>query len=93
LRRFLLYNCRMNPGVSDTRPEVDELQRKLMRAASPARKLELVGQMNDAVLLLAKSGLKTRYPNEPPEKLRRRLADLVLGPQLAAKVYGRLESE
>jgi len=75
---------------SDTRPEVAALHLNLMRQVSPARKLAMVGQMNQAVITLALSGLRSRHPDEPPEKLRRRLADLVLGPALARLVFGPL---
>lgn len=33
---------------------------------------------------LALAGLRRRYPDDPPEALRRRLADLLQGPELAA---------
>jgi hypothetical protein len=35
------------------------------------------------------SGLRQRYPQATPEELRR-LADLLLGPELAARAYGPL---
>ncbi len=73
---------------SDTRPEIAALQRALLRQASPARKLAMLGEMNQTVKTLALSGLKSRYPDESPEMLRRRLADLMLGPEMARKVYG-----
>jgi len=75
---------------SDTRPEITALQMNLLRQASPARKLALLGQMNETVKVLALAGLKSRYPDETPDQLRRRLADLLLGPELALKVYGPL---
>ncbi len=75
---------------SDTRPEVAALQLSLLRQATPARKLAMVGEMNQTVKTLALSGLRSRYPNDSPEMLRRRLADLILGPELACKVYGPL---
>jgi len=37
--------------------------------------------------------LRARHPGDSPEKLRRRLADILLGPELAEKVYGRLEEQ
>ncbi|MBC8253472.1 MAG: hypothetical protein H8E35_05530 [Ardenticatenia bacterium] len=64
----------------------------LMRQAPPWRKLEMVGQMNQAVRTLALSGLRQRHPQATQEELRRRLADLLLGPVLATEVYGPLES-
>ena len=74
--------------ISDTRPEIAALQRNLLRKAGSARKLALLGQMNQTVRTLALSGLRSRYPNDSPEMIRRRLADLLLGPELACLVYG-----
>ena len=76
------------PLFPDTRPEAERVQIALLRQAPPWRKLHLVGQMNQAVRTLALSGLRQRYPQATPQELRRRLADLVLGPALAARVYG-----
>jgi hypothetical protein len=83
----------MSSKHSDTSPEIASIQMELLRKASPARKLELLGQMNLTVKTLALSGLKTRYPGDTPEMLRRRLADLILGPELALKVYGPFPSD
>ena len=74
--------------ISDTRPEVADLQHSLLRQVGPARKLAMLGQMNLTVRTLALSGLRYRYPGDTPEILRRRLADLVLGRELANLVYG-----
>ncbi len=74
--------------LSDTHPEVAALQRRLLRQASSARKLAMLGQMNQTVITLASSGLRSRYPDDSAELLRRRLADLILGPELASRVYG-----
>jgi hypothetical protein len=82
------YNLKVNETLSDTRPEIVALQRSLLRKAGPARKLAMLGQMNQTVKTLALSGLRSRYPADSPEMLRRRLADLLLGPALASRVYG-----
>lgn len=74
--------------LSDTRPEVAALQRELLRKAGSAKKLELLGQMNQTVKTLALAGLRSRYPDDSSDILRRRLADLILGPALATRVYG-----
>lgn len=75
--------------LSDTSSEVVSLQLELLRQANPARKLALLAQMNATVRALALSGLRTRHPEDPPEIIQRRLADLILGADLARKVYGR----
>ncbi len=74
--------------ISDTSAEVEKLQIKLMRQAPPWRKVYLVCQMTESVRLLMLSGLRQRYPQAKPTELRRLLADLWLGPELAARVYG-----
>ncbi len=81
----------MGKGLSDTKPDMERLMIELMRQASPAKKLHMVGQLNEAVRTLALEGLRTRHPGASPEELRRRLADLLLGPELVEKVYGPLE--
>lgn len=76
--------------LSDTNPEIAALQLKLLRQASAARKLAMLGQMNQTVKTLAYSGLCSRFPDDSAEMLHRRLADLILGPELATRVYGPL---
>jgi len=80
----------MSTPFSDTRPEAERVLIDLLRKAPAWRKLEMVGQMNQTVRELALSGLRQRHPNATPEELRRRLADLLLGPELAARAYGPL---
>jgi hypothetical protein len=77
----------------DTPPDVEKVQLDLLRQAPPWRKLAMVGQMTDTVRALATSGLRRRYPNASETELRRRLADILLGAELAAKVYGPLPEE
>jgi len=74
----------------DTSPEAEQVLISLLRQAPAWRKLEMVGQMNQTVRTLALSGLRHRYPQATPEELRRRLADLLLGAELATRVYGPL---
>jgi hypothetical protein len=66
---------------------------RLLREMPSWRKMGMVGQMNLAVKQLAIAGLKQRHPDDPPELIRRRLADLMLGKELAEKVYGPLAED
>jgi hypothetical protein len=77
----------------DTRPEAEAALIKLLRQAPPWRKLHMVGQLNQTVRTLALSGLRQRHPQATDQELRRRLADLLLGPDLAAQVYGPLPEQ
>ena len=44
--------------------------------------------MAESVRALALAGQHQRYPTDTPVQRRRRLADLLLGPELAALAYG-----
>lgn len=80
----------MRKLAEDTQPEAEQVLIELLRAASPKRKLAMVLSANRTARLLALTGLRERYPNESPVRLQRRLADLWLGSELAAKAYGPL---
>jgi hypothetical protein len=73
---------------SDTSPQAERLQMRGLRQMPPWRKLALVGEMNQTVRALALAGLRHRYPADTPAMQRRRLADLLLGRELAARAYG-----
>jgi hypothetical protein len=52
--------------------------------------MQLVGSLIAIGRELAIAGLRQRFPHATPAELRRLLADVVLGPDLAAKAYGPL---
>ena len=72
----------------DTSPQIEQIQIERLRRMPVWRKLALVGEMNRAVRDLALAGLRQRHPNDSPAQRRRRLADMLLGQELAARVYG-----
>lgn len=74
----------------DTHPEIEQLRIQWLRQMPPERKMALVGEMNRAVRALALAGLRQRHPDDSPAQRRRRLADLLLGSELAARAYGPL---
>ena len=67
----------------DTHAEIEGL-----RQMPPWRKVALVCDMNRTVRCLALAGLRQRYPDDSPAQRQRRLADLILGPELAARAFG-----
>ena len=77
----------------DTHPEIARLQIERLRQMPPWRKMVLMAEMNQTVRALALAGLRQRHPDDTPAQRRRRLADLLLGPDLAARVYGPLPEE
>jgi hypothetical protein len=72
----------------DTRPEVERLQVERLRQMPDWRKMALMAEMGQSVRTLALAGLRQRHPTDIPAQRRRRLADLLLGPDLAACAYG-----
>jgi hypothetical protein len=80
----------MSTLFPDTHPKMEALQIQLWRQASPTRKMEMLAQLNASARLLALTGLRSQYPQASAEELRRRLAALLLGEELARKVYGEI---
>ena len=76
---------------SDTHPRMAAMQIALMREAPAWRKMALLGQMNQTVKMLALNGLRQRHPHATEAALRRVLADLLLGKELAHKAYGPIQ--
>ena len=80
----------MSALSSDTHPKMEALQIELWRQASPTRKMQMVAQLNTSARLLAMMGLRARFPNASEAQLRLKLAGLLLGNELARKVYGEI---
>jgi len=80
----------MGAIFSDTHPKMETLQIQLWRQASPTRKMHMLAQLNASAHTLALIGLRSRYPQASEGELRRRLAGLILGDELARKVYGEI---
>jgi hypothetical protein len=79
--------------LSDTHPKVEAVQLQLLRQAPPWQKANMLGQMYETVKQLAYQGLRKRHPDLSDIEIRRRLADLLLGDDLAQQVYGPLVLE
>ena len=78
----------MKGYYSDTHPDMEALQIKLLRETPPWRKMEMLVSLNASARELALAGLRRLHPDAGEDELRRRLADLLLGEDLAWKVYG-----
>ncbi len=77
----------------DTAPEIERLQIERLRQMPPWRKMVLVAEMGKTVKMLALAGLRQRHPDDTPAQRQRRLADLLLGAELAVRAYGLLQEE
>jgi len=78
---------------ADTSPQIEQMQIERLRQMPAWRKLALVGEMNRAVWDLALAGLRQRHPHDTLVQRQRRLAALLLGSELAARVYGPAPEE
>lgn len=79
----------MNALYSDTHPKIEKLQLELIRRMPPWKKFAAVDDLNETVKTLAVTGIKSRHPNATPEQVQRMLAELMLGTELARRVYDR----
>jgi hypothetical protein len=75
-------------SLSDTSTQIEHMQLERFRQMPTWRKLALVAEMNQTVRALAVAGLRQRYPADTARQQQRRLADLMLGAELATRVYG-----
>lgn len=73
---------------ADTHPEIEALQIEIIRRMPAWKKFLVVEGLNEMVKEMAVSGLKERHPEATPQQIHRMLAELMLGPDLAQKVYG-----
>ena len=77
----------MPATLTDTHPKIEKMQNDLIRRMPAWRKFALVDDLNETVKLLAICGIRQRHPGATPQQIQRLLADLMLGPELARKVY------
>jgi hypothetical protein len=80
----------MTQVFPDTPPETERVLFAMLRDMPPWRKLEMIAQLNQAGRELALAGLHTRYPAATQTELYRRLAGVLLGDDVATRVYGPL---
>ncbi|NUM43090.1 MAG: hypothetical protein HUU38_00175 [Anaerolineales bacterium] len=76
--------------LTDTSPQIEQLQLDLLRNAPSWKKADMWAQMVQTAKLLALRGIKARHPQASESEINRRLAGLLLGEELAEKVYGPL---
>ena len=99
LRSFIALTCNdrrlliMRTQSPDTSPEAEKVMIELLRQASATRKFQMVEANQRLVRCAAMAGLRERHPSESDGQLKRRLADLLLGEELAMKAYGPIETQ
>lgn len=73
---------------TDTHPDAERVLTLLLRQAPVWRKMQMLGELNRTAKDLALGGLRDKFPEASESELKRHLADLLIGPELAEKVYG-----
>ena len=72
--------------LPDTDPKTEAVLISLLRSAPDWRKFKMVADLNATVKQFAIVGIRQRYPNATVQEVRRHLADILLGEELATKV-------
>ena len=75
------------PTLSDTHPAAENVQIEILRSMPAVEKFRLVNDIIVTGRILSLACLRDRFPMAGPEELRRRLATLLLGSELATTVY------
>lgn len=75
----------------DTSQDVELALVDGLRGLPPWRKLQMLAGLSSMVRELALVGLRQRHPHAGSEELQRRLADVLLGEDLASVAYGSMD--
>jgi len=78
----------MRTQSPDTSPEAERVWVELLRQTPAWRRLQLADRMSATTRELCLAGIRSRHPNATEAEIRRRFAQIHLGPDLAAKVVG-----
>lgn len=76
------------PSLTDTSRAAAAVQIRVLRGMSALRKVNLVEDANRTARCLALAGIGLRFPGASEEERIRLLMDLLLGEELASRVYG-----
>ena len=78
--------------LSDTAPDVQDIQLEAYRRMSPPEKLARMAELCRTAYLLALAGLRQRHPAASEQELLLHLAVRRLGADTVARVYGWREA-
>ncbi len=85
-----MSNYKDYPLSRDTSAESEELFFKLLSKKSGAEKLRMMCEMTAAVRSLTMIGLRSRHPDDSEAQLKVRMAELLYGAEVAARIRDRL---
>ena len=77
----------MSNLYSDTNLKIEKIQIEIIRSMPAWKKISIVDSLNETIKTLMLNGIKDRNPSISPQQAHRALAELLLGKELARKVY------
>ena len=83
----------MVKGINDTSYEAQDIQIRLLRQASPARRVELVRSLSKSMIMLSRRGLSRRNRSLSSMDIDILFLDLIYGTDLAERVRRYLKKE
>ncbi len=75
------------PLAEDTEPAIEQMQIERWRQMTPDEKAAIVTRLTQTAFELARAGIRARHPAASSREQVLRLAVIVLGDDLARKVY------
>lgn len=79
--------------VNDTSDAADVRYHELLRGMTPERRLDTAMKLSRGIRELAISGIRHRYPQAAEQEIRVRLAVLLYGRAIAAKLFGQVPDD
>jgi hypothetical protein len=76
-----------HPLSLDTSPATEGILIDGWRRMTPADKARTVTALTNAAIAMARAGIRHRHPDDTPERQRMRLAEILLGPELARRAF------
>jgi hypothetical protein len=73
----------------DTSAEAHARQLEAWRRMTPEERLSAAAEMSDALRRLVEAGVRIRHPNATPAQVEAAIAEVLLGPDLAAALRRR----
>jgi hypothetical protein len=80
----------MHSSLADTDPKAEQVYIAILRRLSAWEKAKLIADMAESGRELVLLNLRKRHPDASDEEILRYLAERMLGPELAERVYGPL---
>jgi hypothetical protein len=78
--------------VNDSSPQAEAVRLALIKRMSPSRRFAMATGWSNSMRELVRANLKRQFDGASENFVRRRLAERWLGTELAAKVYGPLDT-